>query len=136
MTSKSELYLLEGSQVEVLTAAIGVAAALVICFHWGVKVALSFSAGAGLSLLNYRWLKRGVASIGQAATAQPGEPGRRSKGDFVRFLARYVFLIGAAYVILSGFKMSAIALVAGLLSVIPAIIVASLWHLIRSSADS
>jgi hypothetical protein len=136
MAGKNELYLLESSQVEVLTAAIGAAAALLISFHWGVKVALSFSAGAGLSLLNYRWLKRGVASVGEAATAKDGVPRRRSKGDFVRFLGRYVFVIGVAYVILSGLKMSAIALVAGLLSVVPAIIAASVWNLIRSDSDS
>jgi F0F1-type ATP synthase assembly protein I len=136
MGRRDDLFLLEGSLAEVLTVAMGAIAAVIVFVHWGVRAGLSFSVGVGLSWLNYRWLKRGVASIGQVATAKAGVETPRATGGLIRFLARYVLVIGVAYAILAGFKLPAIALVAGFFSAVVGVILASLLQLLQTDQES
>jgi hypothetical protein len=107
-------------------AALIFTAAAFILYGW--RSALGFACGCGVAYLNFHWLKRGVAGLGdrfaeapesdlQAARAKPPA----GKGVFVRFLLRYVLMGLAAYAILTVSPASLYGLLAGLFLPVAAI---------------
>jgi ATP synthase I chain len=135
MDLQSELFILEGRQVEALTLGIGVAGAIVVILHWGSLAGVSFALGAGLSLVSFAWLKRGVVAVADEKGTD-GERKRIPRGALIRLWGRYIFVAAVAYVILARFKLPAIALFAGLFASTAGILIAAIWHLVRSGASS
>jgi len=82
-----------------------------------------FLAGATIAILNFRWLRRGVGSIGD--TKRP--PKMRSA---VFLGMRYVLLATALYVMMKFFGISLMAALAGLLIPLAAAVVEILYELI------
>src|SRR5262245_37663799 len=87
-------------------AAMSVAGALALVVWQGWRWGLGFALGAAASWLNFRWLKKLVDSLGQAAVSN------RLKNRTAVFLGlRYVLLAAAGYGIL---RFSEISLTAAL----------------------
>lgn len=133
MVADEGLFSPETRRVELLTLGIGFIAAFCAGFIWGVRVALTVGAGAALSWLNFRWLARGVMSIGAMSQPEKGENVKTPKGALARFIGRYALLFAVAYVILTSFKLPATALVAGLFASVAAVLAAAIWHLAQAA---
>ena len=82
-----------------------------------------FFVGSTIAILNFRWLRKGVGSIGD--TTNP--PKRRSA---VLLGMRYVLLGTALYVMMKFFGISLMAALAGLLIPVAAAVVEILYELI------
>jgi hypothetical protein len=137
MALRGDLFTLECARIELLTLGIGAVAAVATGLVWGVRSGAGVAAGAVLSWLSYRWLKRGVEAAGRMAEVTPeGQRTRAPRGIVWRFVGRYVLLFVGAYVILTGFKLPAIALVAGLFASAAAVIAEVIWHLARNTSHS
>jgi ATP synthase I subunit len=123
-------------RIELLTIAIGAAAAIAASIVWGRRTAAGVASGAALSWINYRWLKQGVATLARLSTAQPDpEKARVPASVYLKFLGRYALLIAAAYAILRGFKLPPASLLAGFFAVIAAVLVESIGQLFRSKPE-
>ncbi|HXN23601.1 MAG TPA: hypothetical protein VOA41_12745 [Candidatus Dormibacteraeota bacterium] len=129
-------------RVEWLALAIGLTATVFAGVRWGASCATGFATGAGLSWLNYRWLKQGVLTIvpSQAsahAHVNAGEaiPESEHAGPkvplkaFAKFFGRYVLVIAALYVILAYSLLPAAAFLAGLFVVVAAVLAELLYEL-------
>ena len=111
-------------RIEWLTLAVGAAGAMLAGWKWGWRGGVGLAFGAVLSWLNFRWLERGIGALFLAATASPNsEPPRVSRWIYVRFFARMALLVFAVYVILKGAWFPGRAVLAGLFSLIAAIII-------------
>ena len=111
-------------------AAIGALVALIV---WGARTAASFAVGGFLSWINYRWLKQGVAALTRLSVQQQGtEKPRVPASVYVKFLGRYVLLLLAAYVILRGFRLPLASFLAGLFTIVAAVLVEMIGQLFRS----
>jgi ATP synthase I chain len=135
MDLQNDLFILEGRQVEALTLGIGVAGAIVVILHWGAFAGVSFALGAALSLMSFAWLKRGVVAVGDVKAAEDAR-NRIPGGVLIRFWGRYIFVAAVVYVILARFKLPAIALFAGLFASTAGVLIAAIWHVVRSGEGS
>lgn len=95
---------------------------------------VSLAIGAALSLVNYRWLKGGVAAISQMARVQTekqqvGIP----KMIYIKFFARFVLLLAAVYVILTRSFLIAEWLLSGLFVVVAAVLAEMIYLLSRGA---
>jgi hypothetical protein len=79
---------------------------------FGWRLALGFALGAAIAFLNFYWLQKVVAGIGDL-TANAGSP-VSSKGIVARFLLRYFLMAIVAFVILTVSRESLYGLFAGL----------------------
>jgi hypothetical protein len=137
MQQEDAFYAAGERRIELLTIAIGAAASIAAAIIWGWRAGAGVASGAGLSWINYRWLKQGVATLARLSTAQSrtmagAEKARVPARVYLKFLGRYALLIAAAYAILRGFKLPAASLLAGLFAVIAAVLVELIGQLFRS----
>src|SRR5271155_3128993 len=87
---------------------------LTVAAWWifGSSSALGFLAGSVIALLNFHWLKSGVAGLADRVT-NSGKV-QSGKGIVARFLLRYVLMGAVAYGILTSFPASLRGLFVGL----------------------
>jgi hypothetical protein len=110
-------------RIEHLTLAIGAAGGAYAASKWGWRSGVGFAAGAALSWLNFRWLEQGIGGLFRAAIPQAGsEPYRVSRWIYASFFARMALLVAAVYVILRVACFPGRAILAGLFSLIAAVI--------------
>jgi hypothetical protein len=99
--SGTELFF-EGAVGRILKFTLVIAAILVapVCWFFGLPVTIGFVAGALVSWMNFRVLKRGVESIASRIVDRHS----RERGQIVvlRFLLRYVLVAAIAYAIFKG----------------------------------
>jgi small-conductance mechanosensitive channel len=132
MAADEAFYVAAERRIEYWTLALGAVATLVAAPLWGRRVAAGVGVGAGLSWLNYRWLKQGVSSMAVLSTAQSTEEKVRvPKRIYVKFLGRYALLLLIAYVILSRFGWPVLAVLAGLLAAAGGVLFELICQLIR-----
>ena len=106
-------------------AALSIAGVLLLLFWRGWRWGAGFALGAAASWLNFRWLKKLVDSLGEAAT------GKRPKSRVAVMLGlRYLLLAAAGYAILSYSEISLTAALVGLFVSAAAVIVEILYQLI------
>jgi len=86
--------------------------ALFILLRFGWKIGLGFVVGCAIAYVNFYWLKRTVSSLADRITATGKRPS--SAPVVVRFLARYLLMALAAYVIFTLSPASLYGLFAGL----------------------
>ena len=84
----------------------------VLWMKFGRGMALSFTIGGAISLVNFYWLKRSLAALVNAV-ALAGKT-RSPAGIVFRFILRYLLIATAAYVIFKSSEMSMLGLCAGL----------------------
>lgn len=92
---------------------------------YGPAAGAGFLAGAAMSVVNFRWLKQSVDSLG---------PGAGRKRGAVLFAIRYAVFGATAYVIVKYFEVSLQALLIGLLVSIAAVIIEIVYELIYARA--
>ncbi|HYL10937.1 MAG TPA: hypothetical protein VEU31_09385 [Candidatus Acidoferrales bacterium] len=130
------------TRVEWLIVSIGAAGALLVAVRWNLRSAAGFALGAALSWLNYRWLRKGVATIvpapaippcppseGEEREETPQAPPRGTKRAFAKFFARAVLLLGTLYAILSYSLLPAAPFLAGLFAMVAAVMAELLYEL-------
>lgn len=115
-----------------LTLAVGAVAGAVVAVAyrpvWGAGIAL----GAGLAWLNFRWLKRGLAALADAAEAQANkEQVRVPIGTYFRMVFRYGLIGLAVYVIFEVLKVPVLSMIAGLCALGAATMLASVYEILR-----
>jgi len=110
-------------RIERVTLVIAAAGGVYASSKWGWRSGIGFAAGAVLSWLNFRWLEQGIGAMFRAAVPQSGsEPYRASPLIYARFFARMALLVAAVYVILRVAWFPGKAVLAGLFSLIAAVI--------------
>ena len=101
-------------------AAVGAGAAW---WAGGAGVAAAFLVGAGISSLNFFWLKQAVDALVEKATgAEATIAARKRRLLIVKFVARYGLIGAAAYAILKHTAWNIKALLAGLFLFVAAIL--------------
>ena len=119
-------------RVEVLTVGLGLAAALVVGVRMGWYAGIGFSLGAGISWLNFRWLKQGVRAFARSATRGAAAGAARiPKRVWLRFLGRYALLLAVLCVILFGSWLPSGAVLAGLFTIVAAVLMDMIYRLFR-----
>jgi hypothetical protein len=90
---------------------IGIAALVTAWMFFGWRIGVGFMLGAAIAYLNFYWLKKVVAGLGDFTTASGLASGRKVAH---RFLLRYVLMAIVAFVILTVSRESLYGLFAGL----------------------
>ncbi len=109
-----------------IMASIGAAGVILFLFWRGWQWSAGFALGAAASWLNFRWLKKLVDSLGQAAT---GVKPPKARAAIVLGL-RYALLAAAGYAILRFSEISLAAALLGLFVSAAAVVIEILYQLI------
>jgi hypothetical protein len=120
------------SRIAWLTLVLGGAAAIIVAIlrHWPWAEGLAI--GAVLAWLNFRWLKRGMDALVEAATAQKGSAKPRIPvGTWFRLMFRYGLIAFCVYVIFKYLKVPLASMVVGLCALGAATIAASVYEILR-----
>lgn len=133
MAGDEALYAAAERRIEYFCAAIAAIGALIALIQGGLRPAGSFAVGGFLSWLNYRWLKQGVSALTQLSVGQErAEKPRVPVSIYIKFLGRYALLLLATCVILLGFGLPLTSFLAGLFTVVAAVLVEMIGQLFRS----
>lgn len=120
-------------RIEWLTLVLGGAGAAWGGWRWGWRGSAAVALGAGISWINFRWLKSSVQAFGTAATAQAGSQQVRVPVlAYLKFFGRFALLLGALYVILSRSWLPAVPVLAGIFAAPAAVVVALVYELLVS----
>ena len=90
----------------------------VIFFIYSLKAALSIAAGAGLSYINFHWLKQAVDFV-----VLQGAKGNRAPRVLMKFVGRYALIALFLYVTIRSSALDVVFVLAGLLVYIVAILI-------------
>ena len=121
-------------RVERLTLLFGAVGAVWAAWRWGWRGAIGLAFGAGLSWVNFRWLKGSVQAFGRTAVAGAETKAGVPKIAYVKFFGRFVLLLGAVYVILTNSLFPAVAVLTGLFASAAGVIVVLVYELLSYSA--
>jgi hypothetical protein len=120
-------------RVEWLTLALGGLGVAWAAWRWGWRGAAGMALGAGMSWVNFRWLKGSVRAFGAVATPHAGsEAVRVPVSAYLKFFGRFALLLGVVYVILTRPWFPAVAVLAGLFASAAAVIVGVIYELLLS----
>ncbi len=119
-----DLYLTAQRRITWMTVVLAAGGTVVCAILSGVPGALGFATGSFFSWANFRLIKRIVDSVGKPAQ------GRRGAAFAVFLGLRYAVLGAAGYVILKYFGVNLLAVLAGLLAVVAAVILEAIYQLI------
>jgi hypothetical protein len=114
-----------------LTLVLGGATAFIVAIRRHPAWAEGLAIGAVLAWLNFRWLRRGLDALVEAATAQEGyaEP-RVPVGTWFRLLFRYGLIAFCAYAIFEVLKVPLASMVVGLCALGAATIAAGVYEIL------
>lgn len=134
MASNEGYYRAAERRIEWLTLVIGAAATLALAVRWGGRSAAGLALGALLAWGNYRWLKQGVTAMvkSSAAQADAAKP-RVPKRVYVKFFGRFALLVAVVYVILSRSWLPLGPVLAGLFTLVAAVLLELLYELLRGA---
>jgi hypothetical protein len=119
-------------RIEWLTLALGLAGTLFVAVRWGWRPGAGVALGAGLTWLNFRWLKQGVGALVTVSTAQVGsEKARVPRTVYLKFFGRFALLLLVVYVILSRSLLPVAAVLGGLFAVVAAVMIELIFELAR-----
>ncbi len=113
------------AHIQFLIVFLSGAGAVVTMVYGGWRWAAGYLLGAGASYINFRWLKRLVYSLGDAAG---GKPPRARAAVFLGL--RYLLLGAGGYVILNYSALSLAAAALGLFVPVAAVILEILFELV------
>ena len=137
MAQPDSTYRTSERRIEWLTLALGFAAAVFAAVRWEWRAGAGVALGSLLAWINFRWLKQGVAALVEVSTAQAGsEHARVPFGVYLKFFGRFALLLLVVYVILSRSIFPALAVLAGLFSVVGAVLLEMIVQLLRGKQDS
>jgi hypothetical protein len=131
MAESDTFYAAAERRVEWFTVALGLAGAVFAFARWGWLSGLGVGLGAGLTWLNFRWLKLGVGALAKVSVAQhDAERVRIPASVYVKFFGRYALLLVVVYVILSRSLLPVAAVVGGLFAAVAAVLLELMWELV------
>ena len=136
-------------RIAMLTLVFGLATAIVAIALDRADWAKGLAGGAVLGWLNFRWLRRGIQTIVNAATAQAeapptapqdaGQPPEKSAksgvsaaGSYLALVFRYALVALGAYVIFVYLHVPLVSIGLGLCALIAAIMTASVWEVVKN----
>ena len=108
-------------RIERLIPVLAMAVSAVLAATEGWRAALGFLVGAAIAYVNFRWLKSTVSALASAVTQSREHASRPSV--VLRFLARFVLIALAAYVIFLSYPVSFHGFLGGLFVPVLAIFV-------------
>jgi hypothetical protein len=121
-------------RLEYFLVGAGAAMAAVAAVGWGARAGVGAAAGTVVCWLNFRWLRQGAAALVRLGLAQAGiEQVHVPKTVHAKFLGRAVLLLLAAYAMLVWLHLPAIAVLCGLVAVVPAILLELGYELVHGS---
>jgi len=110
-------------RLEYFLVGAGAAMSLGAAVGWGLRAGIGAAAGTLVCWLNFRWLRQGAAALVRLGLAQAGvEQVHVPKTVHAKFLGRAMLLLVAAYAMLVWLHLPAIAVLCGLVAVVPAIL--------------
>ncbi len=92
---------------------------------WGWRTAVGFLIGSVLALLNYWWISQAVFALARTGRSRP------SRFTYFKFFARYGLIGIVVYVIFSRSLVPILAVMAGLLILVPAVVAEFLYEVAR-----
>jgi hypothetical protein len=119
-------------RIERTIMVLGLFAACAALFFASWRDAAGILIGAAASWLNFRWLRTSIVGLADRLTANPAAQG--STGLLtLRFLLRYAVVGAVVYATLKGSVASGLGVCAGLLLIVPALMIEALYefHLSR-----
>lgn len=135
MVRGTDFYAAAERRIERLTWVIGIAVAVYSQMRYGWIESVGVLAGTLIAWLNFRWLKQGIGAAVETIASQTstlGAPSERAESEqagkipkrvYAKLLGRYALLLLGVYVILSSHFIPGVALLAGLFSVVGAVMV-------------
>jgi hypothetical protein len=133
-TQGNEFYARAERRIGWLTLIIGLAAAAAALAIGRLPVAAGLAAGTVLAWINYRWLEDAVDAMARAATAPAGkEPVRISPFVLAKIFGRYALIGIGLYVMVAGFHVPVLSVVAGLLALGAAAMTEAIYELFAKS---
>lgn len=124
-------------RIEGFMLGLGAAMTVTAAATWSLRAGAAVAIGTALCWLNFRWLRQGAAAVIRLGLAQAGaEIVRVPKSVHVKFFGRLGLLLVAAYVILAGLRLPAVAFLCGLVAVVPAIVLELFYELLRGEHRS
>jgi len=122
METESDFAAIE-RRLEYFLVGAGAAMSLGAAVGWGLRAGIGAAAGTLVCWLNFRWLRQGAAALVRLGLAQAGvEQVHVPKTVHAKFLGRAMLLLVAAYAMLVWLHLPAIAVLCGLVAVVPAIL--------------
>lgn len=119
-------------RLELFLVGAGVAMTFGAAVGWGARAGIGAACGTLVCWLNFRWLRQGAAALVQLGLAQTDvEKVRVPKKVHAKFVGRIALLLLAAYAMLVWLHLPAIAVLCGLVAVLPAIICELGYELMR-----
>jgi ATP synthase I chain len=120
-------------RIERLLVVLGAAITAVSAIGWGGRAAIGAGVGTILCWLNFRWLRQGAGGLMRLALAQAGgeKEARVPRTTHAKFVGRLLLLLLAAYAILGWLRLPVVAVLCGLTSVVPAILLELGYELVR-----
>jgi hypothetical protein len=104
---------------------LGALGTLSVWLIWGLKAAAGFLIGVALAWINYWWISQAVSSLLRAGRGRP------SKLIYFKFFGRYALIGVVVYVIFSRSLVPILAVVGGLLMLVPAVAAEFLYEVAR-----
>ncbi len=92
---------------------------------WGWRAAVGFLIGSVLALLNYWWISQAVSALARAGRA------KSSRLAYIKFFGRYALIGVVVYVIFSRSLVPMVAVIGGLLILVPAVVAEFLYEIAR-----
>ena len=114
-------------------AAVGVVALITALTMFGWRIGVGFALGGLIAYINFRWLEKIVARLGDV-TVQSGIPAS-GRGIMHRFLLHYLLLAVLAFVILSVSRESLYGLFAGLFLPVAAMLCEAVYESYKVISD-
>ncbi len=137
MAATDSFYRVAERRIEWLTLVLGLSAAAIAAALWGWTWGGGVLCGAGLTWINFHWLKQGVDTLVAVSTAQEGaEHTRVQKRVYVKFFCRFALLLIVVYVILSRSWLPVAAVLAGLFVVVGAVLAELIFELARGVRET
>jgi ATP synthase I chain len=115
-------------RIQKFMLALGVAALITAFGFFGLRTGMGFTLGAAIAYLNFYWLKKVVAGLGELTNPSGSESGRKIVH---RFVLRYVLMAIVAFVILTVSRESLYGLFAGLFLPVTAMLCEAVYEVIR-----
>jgi hypothetical protein len=110
-------------RIELFIPFAGALMTVIAAARWGLRAAEGVAIGTAVCWVNFRWLRVGAASLIKLGLAQAGvENVYVPRPTHAKFMARLLLLVFIAYVILAWLRLPVMAVISGLVAVVPAIV--------------
>ena len=117
--SQDDFFARAAERIQKLIMVIGTAALVTAFAYFGWRIGIGFALGAGISFLNFHWLRKIVAGLAELTIASGSAA---SRGMVHRFVLRYLLMAVVAFAILTVSRESLYGFFAGLFLPVAAIL--------------